>query len=168
MDRIWAPWRGQYVAREGEQTFGCFLCDAGCAEHADAVRGIVSVAKHSVTLLNRFPYASGHVMVAPKVHGGDILTLDVETYHCMMESVRHAVHILTKVYRPHGLNIGMNLGMAAGAGVPDHCHIHIVPRWEGDVNFMPVVGGVKVVSEDLSSSWERLHDAFAAYHRENT
>lgn len=98
-------------------------------------------------------------MVAPRVHGGDLQGLDEGVYHCMMRSMRLAAKALDLAYAPHGMNIGMNLGSAAGAGVPDHCHIHVVPRWSGDTNFMPVVGQVKVLSETLETTWNRIADA---------
>lgn len=98
-------------------------------------------------------------MIVPRVHGGEIENLGDDVYDCMMHTMRRAVKVLALAYAPHGMNIGMNLGTAAGAGVPDHCHIHVVPRWNGDTNFMPVVGQVKVLSETLDSTWHRITEA---------
>lgn len=159
MDQLWAAWRGEYVRNPSGSNPGCFLCESGRVDAPCRDSGVVYVAQHSIVLLNRYPYSPGHVMVAPRVHGGDFQKLGDEVYDCMMRSMRRAAKALDRAYAPHGMNIGMNLGSAAGAGVPDHCHIHVVPRWSGDTNFMPVVGQVKVLSETLDTTWQRIADA---------
>ncbi|MBU3678775.1 MAG: HIT domain-containing protein [Candidatus Kapabacteria bacterium] len=159
MKNLWAPWRRQYVTQADADSASCFLCQAVEHDHVSQERGIVHIAEHSVIILNKYPYSSGHLLVAPKAHNGDLLDLDDITYACLMQSVRLASRAVTHVYKPHGLNIGMNLGSAAGAGVPDHCHVHVVPRWDGDTNFMPVVANVKVASEKLEDTWQRVTEA---------
>lgn len=161
MKNLWAPWRRQYVAQSDVGSAPCFLCQA--VEHGSISKdlGIVHIAEHSLIVLNKYPYSSGHLLVAPKSHSRDVLDLDDQTYECLMQSVRLAGRAVSQVYKPHGLNIGMNLGSAAGAGVPDHCHVHVVPRWDGDTNFMPVVANVKVASEMLEDTWQRVTEAIA-------
>lgn len=159
MKNLWAPWRKVYVTQPDAGTASCFLCEAVEHGHVSQQLGIVHVADHSVIVLNKYPYSSGHLLIAPKVHQGDLLALDDAAYDCLMTSVRLAGRALAHVYNPHGLNIGMNLGSAAGAGVPDHCHAHVVPRWDGDTNFMPVVANVKVASEMLDDTWKRVIEA---------
>lgn len=163
MDQLWAPWRGDYVTSPAGEHVGCFLCSASKVPDRDRTAGVVHVAPHSVILLNRYPYSSGHLMVAPKSHVGDISLLDADVYECLMHSLRKVVAVLNKVYQPHGMNVGMNLGAAAGAGVPDHCHIHVVPRWRGDTNFMPVIGQVRVLSESLDDCWQRVVDGITDF-----
>lgn len=165
MKNLWAPWRRKYVTQPGGGSHSCFLCEAAGHGSASKERGIVYVDGKTIIVLNKYPYSSGHLLVAPKVHCGDILTLDAQTYLVMMDNVRIAVRALTDTYQPHGLNIGMNLGSAAGAGVPDHCHIHIVPRWNGDTNFMPVLSDTKVSSESLDDTWARLSTAIESMIR---
>lgn len=161
MKNLWAPWRRQYVAQSDAGSASCFLCQA--VEHGRISKdlGIVHVDEHAMIVLNKYPYSSGHLLVAPTAHGGDFLDLDDLAYSCLMQSVRLAGRAVSHVYKPHGLNIGMNLGSAAGAGVPDHCHVHVVPRWDGDTNFMPVVANVKVASEMLEDTWQRVTEAIA-------
>ncbi|MFN6113746.1 MAG: HIT family protein [Bacteroidota bacterium] len=159
MDQLWAAWRGEYVRNPSGSNIGCFLCESGRSEAPCRDTGVVYVAQHSIVLLNRYPYSPGHVMIAPRVHGGEIQNLGEDVYDCLMHSMRRAAKALDLAYAPHGMNIGMNLGSAAGAGVPEHCQIHVVPRWSGDTNFMPVVGQVKVLSETLDTTWQRIADA---------
>lgn len=159
MKNLWAPWRRQYVTQADTGTVPCFLCQAAEYGRLSQELGIVHVAERSVVVLNKYPYSSGHLLVSPKLHSGDPFDLDDGTYECLMQSVRLAGLAVSRVYQPHGLNIGMNLGSAAGAGVPDHCHVHVVPRWDGDTNFMPVVANVKVASEMLEDTWSRVREA---------
>lgn len=158
MDQLWAPWRRQYVQETDTTRTGsdCFLCDAGACSAADPSLLVIAVSTHSIQMLNRFPYTGGHILVAPRRHCSSILDLSQDEYADLMNEVRSAVKTLSETYSPHGFNIGVNLGAAGGAGVPGHVHIHVVPRWNGDTNFMPVIGEVRVLSEDLIATWERL------------
>lgn len=159
MNQLWSPWRNAYVSDQQRAGSGCFLCDASVVVDADQDLGVLHVATHSIVVLNKYPYAGGHVMVTSKRHVGDLLDLEEEEYGCLMTSVRTALKAVRLSYKPHGVNVGMNLGSAAGAGVPDHLHVHIVPRWDGDTNFMPVIGDVKVISSTLDDAWTRIRSA---------
>ncbi|MBU3698548.1 MAG: HIT domain-containing protein [Candidatus Kapabacteria bacterium] len=158
MDQLWAPWRGEYVTKPGGQGAECFLCAASSVTEADPDLGLVHVARHSMIMLNRYPYSAGHLLIAPRSHEGAVEELSDDLYSCLMSSVRMAIRAVRNVYQPHGMNVGMNLGSAAGAGVPDHCHVHVVPRWHGDTNFMPVIGDVKVLAEAMSATWQKVAD----------
>jgi ATP adenylyltransferase len=158
MDRLWAPWRAQYIreASEGvESDPGCFLC-RGIASHDDRENLLVWRGSHSVVVLNRFPYNNGHMLVAPLVHRGTLGELSGPDLTEPIETVRHMVRILDRMLRPQGYNIGLNQGKSAGAGLPGHLHWHIVPRWDGDTNFMPVLGDAKVIVESLHEFYDRL------------
>ena len=158
MDRLWSPWRLQYVTSTGE-AHGCVFCEAVDAPEADSL--VVHRGRDCYVILNLYPYNSGHLMVVPKRH---IATLGAASHdeRCeMMDLTRMAELALTEAYRPQGLNVGMNLGRSAGAGIVDHIHVHVVPRWSGDTNFMTVVGDVRVLPEDLAETARRLREAFA-------
>jgi ATP adenylyltransferase len=118
--------------------------------------------RRAYVLLNLYPYNCGHLMVAPYAHGGDLVALAAADRADTFALVQAAVGVLRDVYRPDGFNVGMNLGQVAGAGVPDHLHVHVVPRWAGDTNFMPIVGDTKVLPESLAQTYDRLRPAFAA------
>jgi ATP adenylyltransferase len=155
---LWAPWRLEYIKQAGEQT-GCVFCDeaAGALEPAESL--LVDSGASTIALLNKYPYSSGHLMVAPRRHVGQ---LDELTDDEVLEINRLAVagmNALTSVYRPDGFNLGWNLGHVAGAGIADHVHLHVVPRWSGDTNFMPVLADVKVLPEHLLETRERLRAA---------
>ncbi|HPC83759.1 MAG TPA: HIT domain-containing protein [Thermoanaerobaculaceae bacterium] len=155
MQRLFAPWRYAYVSGASAAP-GCVLCQAveGGAETLTLGR-----RGRAVALLNRFPYTSGHTMVAPVQHCADFAALDPETMADLAALTQRVVRALEAVYRPHGFNLGMNLGEPAGAGIADHLHVHVVPRWRGDTNFMTVAGEVRVLPEDLDHTWARLHEA---------
>jgi ATP adenylyltransferase len=155
---LWAPWRGEYVAgpKDGDCVF-CSLPSLG----DDVVARIVDRGAHCFTVLNAFPYASGHVMVAPYRHLADLEALSDEELGEMMRLSRRAVAALREVMSPGGFNLGLNVGTVAGAGFADHLHLHVVPRWEGDTNFMPVVAGTRVVSQSLDATREALARALA-------
>jgi ATP adenylyltransferase len=139
----------------------CFLCaNASAPAEHDARLYVLHRAPQVYALLNLYPYNSGHVLVAPYAHIGDLTQLPPETSHALMDLTQQVVAALQAEYRPDGLNIGLNLGRAAGAGLPDHLHIHVVPRWNGDTNFMPVVGETKVLPEALDQTWARLRTHF--------
>ena len=161
MDRIWAPWRMEYVEHVDEDREGCFLCAAGCSDD-DLESLVLWRGARAFVILNKYPYTGGHLMVAPFAHGGEIKRLDGETLVEMMRMAQAAAEILEKEMKVDGLNIGLNLGRSAGAGLIDHLHLHVVPRWQGDTNFMPVLGGVRVIPEAMDATWRRLRPCFEA------
>jgi ATP adenylyltransferase len=157
---LWAPWRMEFI--DAPKPKGCIFCDfpAQTGEQNDRRNLIVHRTERSFTILNRFPYNTGHVMVIPRVHIADLAGLAPESFADLHEELRRAVDVLKAVYRPQGFNVGMNLGQVAGAGIADHLHYHVVPRWGGDTNFMPVLGQTKVMVEHLDTSWERIRAGF--------
>jgi len=154
MDVLWAPWRMAYVSGE-RQPAGCLFCTA-LAGDDDARHGILHRGPSSFLILNAFPYASGHVMAATNRHVASPEELDDAESLELMRVIQRALTALRAVYRPDGFNVGVNLGRVAGAGVEGHLHVHVVPRWAGDTNFMPVVGAVKVIPESLEDTFRRL------------
>jgi ATP adenylyltransferase len=162
MQRIWAPWRGEYVAAAGKQAARRRAC-IFCSGLKDAERPgslVVHVALLSFVMMNRFPYGSGHVMVAPRRHVGTLAAASEEELGEMMLLARRLERIFAKAYKPDGINLGMNLGKSAGAGVADHIHLHVLPRWNGDTNFMTVVGETRVIPEDPAKACARLRSLF--------
>ena len=159
MDYLWTPWRYRYIADAGKND-GCVFCDA-VAANDDRKMLIILRQKKNFVILNRFPYTSGHVMVAPYAHIADLAAADSETLGEMMELAQRMQVALGKAYHPEGYNIGMNMGRAAGAGVTGHIHLHVLPRWAGDSNFMTVVSETRVEPEDLATTYERLRAALA-------
>ena len=133
----------------------CFLCD-GLAGQDDRANLVVWRAEHSLVVLNRFPYNNGHLLVAPRVHRGTMDALSGPELVEPVETIRRMIHVLDRMLHPQGYNVGLNLGKAAGAGLPGHLHWHIVPRWDGDTNFMPVLGQTKVIVESLTEFYDRL------------
>lgn len=158
---LWAPWRMEYVG--APKPPGCIFCafPAETGEAADRAHLIAHRSPRSFTMLNRYPYNSGHVMVVPRIHVERLEDLGAEDYADLQEELRRALAVLRAVYRPDGFNVGMNLGVVAGAGIPEHLHWHVVPRWNGDTNFMPVLGDLKVIVEHLDEAWERIRAGFA-------
>jgi ATP adenylyltransferase len=160
MDRLWSPWRNAYVTKAGGETGGCVLCSA--LERAEEPGSlVVHVAASSFVLMNLYPYNSGHLMVAPRRHVALLADASVAELSEMMELARRLETVMQHAYRPEGLNLGMNLGRVAGAGVADHLHLHVVPRWSGDTNFMTVVGETRVIPEDPLKACLRLRELFA-------
>jgi ATP adenylyltransferase len=157
MDQLWAPWRLAYVATAKPPAAGdpCFLCH-GLKENDDRQHLIVQRLPRSVTVLNRFPYNNGHLLVAPRAHKGSLGDLEHEEIVEIQQALARLVDSLDDLMHPEGYNIGLNLGRAAGAGLPGHLHWHLVPRWNGDTNFMPIVSDVKVISQSLEALWELL------------
>jgi ATP adenylyltransferase len=157
MEQLWAPWRLAYVATPKLPTAedACFICQ-GLAEQDDRRNLIAWRTAHSVVVLNRFPYNNGHLLVAPLAHKGSLDALDAAELLETQETLRRMVRALDCLMRPDGYNIGLNLGRAAGAGLPGHLHWHIVPRWNGDTNFMPVLAEVKVIVQALDSLYDLL------------
>lgn len=162
MERLYAPWRMTFVETAGAAgAGGCFLCDA--PKRGDDQATLVLHRGASVfVIMNLFPYNSGHLLVAPYAHGGDLTALPAETAHELMQTSQLCVRALDAEYEPRGHNLGMNLGGVAGAGVADHLHLHVVPRWAGDANFMPIVGDTKVLPETLEQTYARLLPRFRA------
>jgi ATP adenylyltransferase len=157
VERLWAPWRLEYVTAADEQD-GCVFCRA--AEGDDREQLVVHRGELAFVLLNKFPYSSGHLLVAPYRHGLNFDELDGPTALEMHRLGAEGLAALRAVYAPEGFNLGWNIGRIAGAGIPDHGHLHVVPRWGGDTNFMPVLGDVKVLPEHLAASRERLAAAW--------
>jgi ATP adenylyltransferase len=159
-ERIWAPWRLEYVkdaSKDVEQ--GCIFC-VKPAEEDDEANLIVHRGERCFVILNLFPYTNGHLMVAPYEHLGSITELSTETIAELMELAQRAMRGLEDRYAPHGYNVGFNQGRVAGAGVEHHIHMHVVPRWGGDTNFMPVLADTRVMPQSLEQSYETLRGAF--------
>ncbi len=157
MKTIWAPWRIGYLQRKRPR--GCVLCQRSRLK-ADARHYILYRGRETFVILNAFPYTSGHLLVCPYRHGGALETLPEAVLADLMRTTARAVRALKKALRPHGFNIGMNQGRVAGAGLATHAHLHIVPRWEGDTNFMPLFGDVRVLPEYLAATYRRLRPHF--------
>jgi ATP adenylyltransferase len=186
MDLLWTPWRYAYVtsadaaARPGVPAslaawpgdHGCVFCNliasvdyaiaSGMSkDEAESAAGLVLRGKHCFICLNAFPYTSGHVMVVPYAHLDRLVSLPPETLHELADLAQQTEKVLRSLYKPGGLNFGINLGQAAGAGVVNHLHLHGLPRWPGDTNFMTAIGETRVLPESLSITWQRMRDAFA-------
>jgi ATP adenylyltransferase len=157
MKYIWAPWRIQYI--KGERPKGCFICEKA-AENKDKENYILYRGVKNLILLNSFPYNPGHLLVAPYRHVGNIEELTIEERNEHFELVSRSIQVLKKESKPDGFNIGANLGKVAGAGLEGHFHSHIVPRWNGDTNFVPVLGDVRVVPQALSDTYNALSGKF--------
>ena len=158
MEQLWAPWRLEYV-QHADEPGECVFCRAAALPE-DEPELVVRRTDLAFALLNRFPYASGHLMVAPVRHGDAFDTLDEAEVLAVHRLAAEAIGALRSVYAPDGFNVGWNLGRAAGAGIVDHVHVHVVPRWSGDTNFMPVLADVKVIPEHLAETRRRLSDAW--------
>lgn len=186
VDYLWTPWRYSYVTeadkkkRQGiPQELDAWPGDRGCvfcnliaavdyaveqgmeSETAERAALVVLRGERNYVCLNRYPYTSGHIMVVPYEHQSSLAALPAETAQEMMELARQAEQALGRIYRPDGFNFGLNLGKAAGAGVAGHLHLHALPRWTGDTNFMTAIGEARVLPEDLGTTWERMRQAFA-------
>jgi ATP adenylyltransferase len=159
MDQIWAPWRMEYVGK-GEAAPDCLFCTMLQA-HRDTQDHIVHRGDHAFVVLNRYPYNSGHLMVVPHQHTGAVYGLGPAEAAGTFATAQLAVRVLEDVMHPQGFNLGINQGKVAGAGIDDHVHLHVVPRWNGDTNFMPVLADVKVMPELLTSTAEKLRPVFA-------
>ena len=158
-----APWRMEYIAQAAERVPGCIFCAKPCEEAScDRRNYIVYRGERCFIILNAFPYNSGHLMVIPYQHTADLALLAPETLLEMMRLAAQAVAALKRVMCPDGFNLGMNLGHAGGAGIAEHLHLHIVPRWVGDTNFMTTVGEARVLPESLERTWEKVCEAFHA------
>jgi ATP adenylyltransferase len=155
---LWASWRMKYVQNEPKES-GCVFCNA--LAQADGVENlIVARGKHSFVILNKFPYTSGHLMVTPLEHKASLEELEPAARAEIMELVSQSVVILRSVYHPEGFNVGINIGKSAGAGIPGHMHMHVVPRWGGDTNFMSTVGQTRVLPETPDETYGRIRQAW--------
>lgn len=165
MERIWSGWRAAYVTGatgelEGSSGEGCLFCRL--RELPDEEAYILERTELTFTVMNAYPYTSGHLMVAPTRHEGEVEGLSDEESSAVFEGCRRAVRSIKAALEPQGLNLGANLGRVAGAGVPGHFHMHALPRWGGDTNFMTTVAEARVMPEDLPTTWRRLRDAWPA------
>ena len=157
MDRLWSPWRYRYVSRTTASE-GCVFCHKPSESDQEGL--ILFRGLRNFVILNLFPYTTGHLMVVPYEHCAALEDLSEDTANEMMALTRRAVSCLKRVYLPAGLNVGMNLGECAGAGIAEHLHMHVLPRWPGDANFMTTIGETRVMPEDLGDTWRRLSAAF--------
>lgn len=155
---LWAPWRIEFIRSKKEP--GCFLCSNNKQFKETEESLMIAKCEHVFVILNRYPYTSGHIMVAPYKHTSDLSELSPEERHEIIDTAARVIDLLKKVMHPDGFNTGFNLGVAAGAGVADHLHFHVVPRWVGDNNFMPVLGDVRVVPEALEATALLLRNAW--------
>jgi len=164
-ERLWSPWRMEYIRRGegGDDQGGCVFCDLpAAAADQDPANHLLARGEVSFVLLNAFPYNPGHLMAAPYRHVGDYEELTAAELAEMTAFAGRAIRAMREESGPHGFNLGMNLGQVAGAGIADHLHLHLVPRWGGDTNFMPVVGRTKVLPELLDETYRRLRPHFTA------
>jgi len=158
MEQLWAPWRMELIEK-GDPQQGCIFCELP-RKRNDRENLILGRTPHTFAILNRFPYNNGHLMVVPRRHLADLGSLPREEHEDLAETLRVAIRLVGQAYGAQGHNIGMNQGRAAGAGIADHLHWHVVPRWTGDTNFMTVVGDTRVISEDLRTAAARLRPYF--------
>lgn len=156
MDVLWAPWRMKYIEyAKVEREQGCFIC-RGYSERNDEDNLILYKGEHVIVLMNRFPYNTGHLLIAPVRHVPDLESLSDRELCILSKAVRLSINVLRRAFNPEGFNIGVNLGRVAGAGLDTHVHVHVVPRWNGDTNFMPVIADTKVIPEALNDTYKKL------------
>ena len=163
MDRLWTPWRYQYISGAADEKAaddGCVMCRLAREEDRDEQNFVIHRAARNFVVLNLYPYTSGHLMIVPYAHEAALDALDKETTDELMDLAKRAQTALRAAYRPEGFNLGMNLGRVAGAGVAGHVHLHALPRWAGDANFMTVVGETRVLPEDLPTTYKKLRELF--------
>ena len=161
MDRLWSPWRSEYISfRRPRHPVECVFCEIQKRPDQDEANLVIHRAPHCFIVLNRYPYTSGHLLIVPNEHVGELDSAAKQTTDEMMDLTKRSQTALRDVYQPDGFNVGMNLGKAAGAGIVDHIHIHILPRWVGDTNFMTTVGETRVLPEDLATTYQKLREKF--------
>lgn len=161
MEIKWTPWRGQYIKSSSDQDEGCVLCVAYQANR-DAEKLVLYRGEYAYVLMNLYPYNPGHLMVAPYEHTADFANLEAPVATEIMALGQRCTAVLQAEMQPHGFNLGMNLGRVSGAGVDQHLHLHVVPRWNGDTNFMPLIGGVKLIPEAIDDTYAALKPRFDA------
>ena len=161
MDRLWSPWRGEYIASAiaSESSSGCVFCEIQANPRNDQQNFVLHRARSNFVVLNIHPYSSGHLLIVPYEHTAELSAVSKETSDELMDLTKHAETAIRAAYKPDGINLGMNLGRAAGAGIAGHVHVHILPRWNGDTNFMMVSADVRVIPEGLLELYDRLHAA---------
>jgi ATP adenylyltransferase len=164
MKQLWAPWRMTYIHQVSHEE-GCVFC-LKIREGDSREALVLADTGHSVVMLNKYPYANGHLLLAPKRHEKYLSNLSVDEYHDLNEALRRSIDIVQLSYNPGGINLGMNLGKCAGAGIEDHLHWHVVPRWEGDINFMPVLNETRVMPQHLLQSYDQLKPHFENFPHE--
>jgi ATP adenylyltransferase len=164
MEIKWTPWRGQYIKGSSHDDEGCVLCVA-FQSNRDAEKLVLYRGEHAYVLMNLYPYNPGHLMVAPYAHTADFAHLEPAVGAEIMALGQHCTAVLQAEMQPHGFNLGMNLGRVGGAGVDQHLHLHIVPRWNGDTNFMPLIGGVKLIPEAIDDTYAALKPRFDAFRQ---
>lgn len=158
MEHIWSPWRMKYISRQ-KTPRGCIFCNA--LRKGDGVDNLIVIrGKLAFVILNRYPYTSGHLMVVPNAHASTMDGLDSDSLSEVMALIRQSITAINAVYKPEGYNIGANLGAVAGAGIANHIHFHVVPRWGGDTNFMTSVSATRVLPDDLCNTYQRLKEAW--------
>lgn len=159
MKSLWAPWRIQYLREGGAQSGGCLFCEApATADHEAAL--VLDADEHTFVMLNRYPYNNGHLLVVPRRHCGELEALPPDEAAALMARIQQATGVLRRAYGCHGVNVGANLGEAAGAGIPEHLHFHVLPRWHADTNFMGVIAETRVLPEHLLDTWAWLRPLF--------
>ena len=157
MEQLWAPWRLEYIV--GSKVEGCVFCEFPKLDEDDK-NHIVCRGEHAYVIMNAYPYSNGHLLIPPYRHTGDLSELTDEESLEIMQLARRCCDVLTEICAPDGFNLGVNVGTAAGAGIADHVHMHVVPRWNGDTNFMPVFADVKVIPEALDATYKKLKAGF--------
>lgn len=165
MENIYAPWRKDFIEKKEPKEDGCIFCNRLKLKPSSNSL-VVFKGSYSFILLNKYPYNNGHLMIAPNKHTADFNELSENEYKELMENIILSINVLKEVYVPQGFNIGMNLGSVAGAGVAEHMHWHIVPRWNGDTNFMPVISNTKVLHEILTETFNKVFPVFERYRKE--
>jgi len=165
MKCMWAPWRIEYILKAREA--GCFLCDIIQSDD-DRSHLVLKRGDYCVLLMNRYPYNNGHLMIAPYRHVDCLERMNEKELLELMVMASKACGMLRKTMKPGGFNLGINLGKSAGAGLKDHIHMHLVPRWEGDTNFMPVIANAKVIPQSLDELWQQLHNALKGVKHEES
>ena len=161
MDRLWSPWRAKYIASGVDaQSPTCVFCEIGKDTASDNENFVVFRGQLNFVVLNLFPYITGHLLIVPYAHLGEFDSAPKDVTDEMMDLTKRLQTALREVYKPAGFNVGMNLGAAAGAGIVDHIHVHILPRWSGDTNFMTTVGETRVLPEDLTTTYTKLRQHF--------
>jgi ATP adenylyltransferase len=166
MERLWTPWRLAYVTGASGSVSGCIFCDALAPAISDHDPLVLIRCPDAYVILNRYPYNNGHLMVVTNRHVASLNGTTREEREALMGLTRHAEMALTEAYTPQGINIGINIGRPAGAGVVDHLHVHLVPRWNGDTSFMSVIGNVRVLPEELGQTAARLRPIFERLTRD--
>jgi ATP adenylyltransferase len=163
LDKLWSPWRSEYIdsgASADPQAKGCVFCKIHAEPENDETNFVVYRASRNFIVLNRYPYISGHLLIVPNEHVGELDSAAKETTDELMDLTKRSQTALREAYQPEGFNVGMNLGHSAGAGIVDHIHIHILPRWTGDTNFMTSIAEARVIPEDLTTTYRKLVDKF--------